>query len=103
MNPLDKGDFTGLEMEEIKEVDTEWYAQLQKDPFQTRFPGGESYKDLIQVRVYEDGAKTTKSKVTSFEAPPTNVLLTLSNIMNRPPPLSIFSSLCPSYSASSPA
>ncbi|GMH95925.1 hypothetical protein TrVE_jg11884 [Triparma verrucosa] len=48
LNPLDKGDFTGLEMEEIKEVDPEWYAQLRKDPFQTRFPGGESYYDLIQ-------------------------------------------------------
>ncbi|GMH50100.1 hypothetical protein TL16_g00694 [Triparma laevis f. inornata] len=48
LNPLDKGDFTGLEMDEIEKVDPEWYAQLQNDPFQTRFPGGESYKDLIQ-------------------------------------------------------
>ena len=48
LNPLDKGDFTGLEMGEIRETDPEWYARLQSDPFQTRFPGGESYKDLIQ-------------------------------------------------------
>ena len=48
LNPLDKGDFTGLEMGEIQSADPEWYARLKSDPFQTRFPGGESYKDLIQ-------------------------------------------------------
>lgn len=47
LNPLDKGDFTGMEMAEIKKMHPEWYKKLQKDPFRTRFPGGESYKDLV--------------------------------------------------------
>lgn len=48
LNPLDKGDYSGMELEEIKEIDPEWYATLEKDPFLTRFPGGECYADLIQ-------------------------------------------------------
>eukprot|EP00525_Craspedostauros_australis_P008692 CAMPEP_0198109036 /NCGR_PEP_ID=MMETSP1442-20131203/1055_1 /TAXON_ID= /ORGANISM="Craspedostauros australis, Strain CCMP3328" /LENGTH=72 /DNA_ID=CAMNT_0043764509 /DNA_START=8 /DNA_END=223 /DNA_ORIENTATION=- len=48
LNPLDKGDFAGKELEEVKDLDPEWYAQLEQDPFYTRFPGGESYRDLIQ-------------------------------------------------------
>lgn len=47
LNPLDKGDYFGMELEEIKEKHPEWYAALEKDPFMTRFPGGESYSDLI--------------------------------------------------------
>ena len=49
LNPLDKGDFTGLEMGEIREADPEWYARLHSDPFQTRFPGGESYADFSKI------------------------------------------------------
>lgn len=48
LNPLDKGDFTGLELEEIREMDPGWYKMLEADPYGTRFPGGESYRDLIR-------------------------------------------------------
>jgi len=47
LNPLDKGDFSGMELEDIREIDPQWYAQLEEDPFRTRFPGGECYSDLI--------------------------------------------------------
>eukprot|EP00566_Odontella_aurita_P000094 CAMPEP_0113572586 /NCGR_PEP_ID=MMETSP0015_2-20120614/26169_1 /TAXON_ID=2838 /ORGANISM="Odontella" /LENGTH=864 /DNA_ID=CAMNT_0000475619 /DNA_START=56 /DNA_END=2650 /DNA_ORIENTATION=- /assembly_acc=CAM_ASM_000160 len=47
LNPLDKGDFTGHELEDIATMSPEWYAQLESDPFRTRFPGGECYGDLI--------------------------------------------------------
>mmetsp|Transcript_31279 Transcript_31279/g.30127 ORF Transcript_31279/g.30127 Transcript_31279/m.30127 type:complete len:502 (-) Transcript_31279:209-1714(-) len=47
LNPLDKGDFSGMELEDIRELDPQWYAQLEADPFRTRFPGGECYGDLI--------------------------------------------------------
>lgn len=47
LNPLDKGDFSGMELEQIREIDPEWYAKLEEDPFRTRFPGGECYGDII--------------------------------------------------------
>lgn len=47
LNPMDKGDFAGKELLEIQSTSPEWYSRLEKDPFITRFPGGESYKDLI--------------------------------------------------------
>lgn len=47
LNPMDKGDFAGKELLEIQNSHPEWYSRLEKDPFMTRFPGGESYKDLI--------------------------------------------------------
>ncbi len=37
LNPLDKGDFTGMELDEIAEKHPEWYAMLEKDPFLTRY------------------------------------------------------------------
>jgi phosphohistidine phosphatase SixA len=46
LNPLDKGDFMGMELEEISEKEPEWYSHLVEDPFMTRFPGGECYGDL---------------------------------------------------------
>ncbi|EJK64215.1 hypothetical protein THAOC_15071 [Thalassiosira oceanica] len=46
LNPLDKGDFTGRELEDIGEEHPDWYTQLVSDPFYTRFPGGECYGDL---------------------------------------------------------
>jgi len=48
LNPLDKGDFSGMELEEIREKDPAWYKMLEDDTFLTRFPGGECYKDLVQ-------------------------------------------------------
>ena len=36
LNPLDKGDFSGMEIDEMKEKDPEWYDLLKKDPFLTR-------------------------------------------------------------------
>jgi hypothetical protein len=41
LNPLDKGDFMGMELEEIAHQHPEWYDHLVEDPFLTRFPGGE--------------------------------------------------------------
>jgi broad specificity phosphatase PhoE/predicted kinase len=46
LNPLDKGDFTGQELEDIALAHPDWYAELVADPFYTRFPGGECYGDL---------------------------------------------------------
>jgi len=46
LNPLDKGDYTGQELEDIAMKNPEWYNQLVADPFYTRFPGGECYGDL---------------------------------------------------------
>ncbi|KAL9181849.1 hypothetical protein ACHAXT_012192 [Thalassiosira profunda] len=46
LNPLDKGDFTGKELEDLAVKHPEWYNQLVADPFYTRFPGGECYGDL---------------------------------------------------------
>ena len=34
-------------MEEIKRKDSTWYNKWEKEPFTTRFPGGESYFDLM--------------------------------------------------------
>eukprot|EP00529_Nitzschia_sp_RCC80_P015583 CAMPEP_0113495790 /NCGR_PEP_ID=MMETSP0014_2-20120614/29788_1 /TAXON_ID=2857 /ORGANISM="Nitzschia sp." /LENGTH=696 /DNA_ID=CAMNT_0000389693 /DNA_START=111 /DNA_END=2204 /DNA_ORIENTATION=+ /assembly_acc=CAM_ASM_000159 len=48
LNPLDKGDFGGKELSEIQKTSPSWYSRLERDPFTTRFPGGESYKDLIR-------------------------------------------------------
>lgn len=47
LNPLDKGDYAGCEIEDIKEIYPVWYQKLEQDPYNTRFPGGESYKDLV--------------------------------------------------------
>ena len=46
LNPLDKGDFTGKELEDIALEHPDWYNELVGDPFYTRFPGGECYGDL---------------------------------------------------------
>lgn len=46
LNPLDKGDFTGEELEDLALKHPDWYNQLVADPFYTRFPGGECYGDL---------------------------------------------------------
>lgn len=48
LNPLDKGDFVGLELEELQFSHPAWYENLEADPFHTRFPGGECYRDLIE-------------------------------------------------------
>lgn len=37
LNPIDKGDFTGLEIEEIAEHHPDWYNKLSKSPFTTRY------------------------------------------------------------------
>lgn len=37
LNPLDKGDFAGMELEEIKKEDPEWYGKLEQDPYYTRY------------------------------------------------------------------
>lgn len=47
LTPLDKGDFSGMEMEQCREEDHEWFERMEKDIFRTRFPGGESYQDLV--------------------------------------------------------
>lgn len=47
LTPLDKGDFSGMEMEQCREEDQEWFERMEEDIFRTRFPGGESYQDLV--------------------------------------------------------
>ncbi|CAB9519462.1 phosphofructo-2-kinase/fructose-2,6-bisphosphatase [Seminavis robusta] len=47
LNPLDKGDFAGMELEEIQVHNPSWYERLEQEPFHTRFLGGECYRDLI--------------------------------------------------------
>jgi 6-phosphofructo-2-kinase len=37
LNPLDKGDFAGKELDEIHVMDPEWYSKLEKHPFTTRY------------------------------------------------------------------
>jgi hypothetical protein len=37
LNPLDKGDFAGLELDEIKLANPTWFAKLERDPYNTRF------------------------------------------------------------------
>lgn len=46
LNPLDKGDYAGQELEDIAVKNPEWYNRLVEDPFLTRFPGGECYGDM---------------------------------------------------------
>jgi hypothetical protein len=36
LNPLDKGDFVGKELEEIQKSSPGWYNKLEKNPFRTR-------------------------------------------------------------------
>lgn len=48
LNPLDKGDFAGMELEELQVSNPNWYENLHQEPFHTRFPGGECYRDLIE-------------------------------------------------------
>jgi hypothetical protein len=36
LNPLDKGDFAGKELQEIRRSNPSWYSRLEKDPFSTR-------------------------------------------------------------------
>ena len=36
LNPLDKGDFEGMELDEIRLEDPKWYARLEADPYATR-------------------------------------------------------------------
>lgn len=47
LNPLDKGDFAGMDWDEIKRANPEWYDRMIHDTYNTRFPGGESYRDLM--------------------------------------------------------
>jgi hypothetical protein len=36
LNPLDKGDFAGKELQELKDTNPLWYSKLKRDPFCTR-------------------------------------------------------------------
>ena len=36
LNPLDKGDFAGMELEEIQVVNPGWHENLEQEPFHTR-------------------------------------------------------------------
>ncbi|KAG7382983.1 hypothetical protein PHYPSEUDO_004162 [Phytophthora pseudosyringae] len=47
LNPLDKGECYGMTMDQMKELMPEAFAAYEKDPWRTRFPGGESYQDLM--------------------------------------------------------
>eukprot|EP00301_Raphidiophrys_heterophryoidea_P003476 c11570_g2_i1.p1 GENE.c11570_g2_i1~~c11570_g2_i1.p1 ORF type:complete len:524 (+),score=105.48 c11570_g2_i1:181-1752(+) len=47
LNPLDKGTMHSLSMEEIERVHPDWFNEWANKPFTTRFPGGESYQDVV--------------------------------------------------------
>ncbi|TMW59533.1 hypothetical protein Poli38472_004602 [Pythium oligandrum] len=47
LNPLDKGECYGLSMDEMRQQMPEAYYAYMKNPWKTRFPGGESYYDLM--------------------------------------------------------
>jgi broad specificity phosphatase PhoE len=47
LNPLDKGELAGLSMLEIQEKHARFYDEWIKDTYRRRFPGGESYQDLV--------------------------------------------------------
>lgn len=37
LNPLDKGDFAGLDLEQLKKTTPDWYEKLERDPYTTRY------------------------------------------------------------------
>lgn len=37
LNPLDKGDFVGMELEELQVENPSWYENLEQEPFHTRY------------------------------------------------------------------
>jgi len=47
LTPLDKGEHMGRTMDEIAEHDPKWYQRFTQDVYNTRFPGGECYRDLM--------------------------------------------------------
>ncbi|CCI48526.1 unnamed protein product [Albugo candida] len=47
LNPLDKGECYGMSMEQIQDELPEFYTVYMRDPWKARFPGGESYFDLM--------------------------------------------------------
>eukprot|EP00300_Choanocystis_sp_HF-7_P006962 c15005_g1_i2.p1 GENE.c15005_g1_i2~~c15005_g1_i2.p1 ORF type:complete len:246 (+),score=51.35 c15005_g1_i2:1030-1767(+) len=47
LNPLDRGVMHSLSPDEIGRVHPNWVLQWNKDPLHTRFPGGESYSDVV--------------------------------------------------------
>eukprot|EP00300_Choanocystis_sp_HF-7_P031119 c40221_g1_i1.p1 GENE.c40221_g1_i1~~c40221_g1_i1.p1 ORF type:complete len:550 (+),score=109.74 c40221_g1_i1:31-1650(+) len=48
LNPLDKGNLTGKSTEEIQRCAPDWYDEWCSSPLDTRFPGGESYSDVMR-------------------------------------------------------
>lgn len=47
LNPLDKGECYGLTMDQMRQQMLDAYEAYTEDPWKTRFPGGESYYDLM--------------------------------------------------------
>ena len=47
LTPLDKGQHMGLSMDEIRTQHPQFYEKFSKDHLNTRFPGGECYRDLM--------------------------------------------------------
>jgi len=47
LNPLDKGDLSGIDEDDIQTFDPQWFQQFTNEPYFTRYPGGECYSDLI--------------------------------------------------------
>jgi len=47
LNPLNKGEMNGLSIAEIRERFPQFVENWEHDPFHGRFPGGESYCDMI--------------------------------------------------------
>eukprot|EP00512_Aurantiochytrium_limacinum_P005207 CAMPEP_0171498374 /NCGR_PEP_ID=MMETSP0958-20121227/7813_1 /TAXON_ID=87120 /ORGANISM="Aurantiochytrium limacinum, Strain ATCCMYA-1381" /LENGTH=868 /DNA_ID=CAMNT_0012032763 /DNA_START=697 /DNA_END=3303 /DNA_ORIENTATION=+ len=47
LNPLNKGELGGLSMDAIQKLHPEFYESWKRHPYTHRFPGGESYLDLV--------------------------------------------------------
>ena len=52
LNPVDQGDFAGMEMAEIMEVAPEWCRELSKNPFTTRYGGIVEQNFYFSVNTY---------------------------------------------------
>ena len=47
LNPLDKGSYRGFSLNQIKSKNEEFFDRWERNSFSVRFPGGESYSDLV--------------------------------------------------------
>lgn len=49
LNPLDKGDFAGMDLDEVKTANPAWFEKLEKDPYNTRYVAAVDFNQLLFV------------------------------------------------------